>query len=152
MDKAKLAFQFGLDSQEVVNFDLLLSGHGDWYARDIVKDGVAAMRCYAKRDADIIRTRGFNLQFEGLTFLVLNTARCNSNTFAALDMPETGHDALMGFYFNGSKWTVSMYHAAHRKDLDLSLIAVKYGGGGHRGACGFTAKSLKDVLQEMVKE
>jgi len=28
--------------------------------------------------------------------------------------------------------------AAHRKDIDLSLIAVKHGGGGHRGACGFT--------------
>ena len=53
---------------------------------------------------------------------------------------ETGHDALCGFYFNGKKWTVSLYHAKHRTDLDLSKIAVKYGGGGHRGACGFTTE------------
>lgn len=46
------------------------------------------------------------------------------------------------FYWNGATWTVSLYHAAHRKDLDLSAIAVKYGGGGHRGACGFRAAKL----------
>jgi nanoRNase/pAp phosphatase (c-di-AMP/oligoRNAs hydrolase) len=48
----------------------------------------------------------------------------------------------MGFYFTGSEWGVSLYHANHRKDLDLSEIAVRWGGGGHRGACGFRAKSL----------
>jgi hypothetical protein len=99
-----------------------------------------SMNCYTKRDADIMRSRSFNVQWEGLTFLTLNTARCNSNTFAALDVPETGHDALMGFYYNGKLWTVSLYHAKHRTDLDLSKISVKHGGGGHRGACGFTCK------------
>ena len=100
------------------------------------------MACYAKRDADILRSRSFHACFEGLHLLCLNTARCNSNTFAALDNPETGHDALCGFYFNGKKWTVSLYHAKHRTDLDLSKIAVKYGGGGHRGACGFTTETF----------
>ena len=44
--------------------------------------------------------------------------------------------------FDGKCWSVSLYHAKHRKELDLSLIAVKYGGGGHRGACGFTCDKL----------
>lgn len=69
-------------------------------------------------------------------------ARCNSNTFAARDIPETGHDALLAFYWTGKHFSVSMYHAAHRKELDLSQIAVRFGGGGHRGACGFRSKSL----------
>jgi nanoRNase/pAp phosphatase (c-di-AMP/oligoRNAs hydrolase) len=64
-------------------------------------------------------------------------------TVASKDIPQTGHDALMGFYYNGNGWTFSLYHAKHRTDLDLSAIAVKYGGGGHRGACGFTTKSLE---------
>ena len=82
------------------------------------------------------------MDWEGLNFIVLNTGRFNSLTFAALDKPETGHDALLGYMFNGKCWTVSLYHAKHRTDIDLSLIAVKHGGGGHKGACGFTCDKL----------
>jgi len=137
-----LEFQFGLDSAPNPNIQYMLRPEGDDETKEWVKDGAAAMRCYAKRDADILRTRSFMVDFEGLKFLALNTARCNSNTFAARDLPDSGHDALMGFYFNGTKWTASLYHAQHRKDIDLSVIAVKHGGGGHRGACGFTCDKL----------
>lgn len=137
-----IAFQFGLDAHEFIHWDLILTVDDDIYVQCLVDDGKVAMNCYKKRDADIIKSRSFKMTFEDVTFLCLNTARCNSNTFAALDVPQTGHDALMGFYYDGKKWTISMYHAAHRKDLDLSLIAVKYGGGGHRGACGFRADKL----------
>lgn len=145
---ADVAFQFGLDAQKELQWGFLLGFDGaerygpSNYCSSLVNDGRAAMQCYAKRDADIMRSRSFQARFEGLNFLALNTARCNSNTFAALDVPETGHDALLAFFWTGETWSVSMYHAAHRKDLDLSAIAVKYGGGGHRGACGFRSKTL----------
>lgn len=152
---ADVAFQFGLDSQSELEWIALLAPPrvavssnatrgetAEDYVYKIIADGRAAMRCYAKRDADVMRTRSFLMDFEGLKFLALNTARCNSNTFNARDNANTGHHALLAFYWNGEKWSVSMYHAAHRKDLDLSLIAVKHGGGGHRGACGFTAAKL----------
>jgi len=129
-------FQFGMDCQEFPDWNELLSNRDD-YAKLVVQNGVAAMACYAKRDADVMRSRSFTCEFEGLKFLCLCTARCNSNTFAARDVPETGHDALMAFYYTGKGFSCSLYHAAHRKDVDLSKIAVKYGGGGHRGACGF---------------
>lgn len=130
-----LEFQFGLDSEEGLRWDWLLVEQPQ-YAQQIIAQGKCAMACYKKRDADIMRSRSFMVEFEGLKFLALNTARCNSNTFAALDKPETGHDALLGFFYNGKKFTLSFYHAAHRKEIDLSKIAVKYGGGGHKGACG----------------
>ena len=80
----------------------------------------------------------FLAKWEGLTFLCLN-GRGNSLTFASRDIPETGHDALLMFFLNANRqWIVSLYHAKHRIDLDLSEIAVRYGGGGHKGACGFT--------------
>lgn len=107
----------------------------------LLKDGELLQRYQQENDASIVKHRSFVFEFEGLKFLALNTARCNSLTFASRDVPETGHDALMGFYWNG-KWNVSLYHALHRKDLDLSLIAVKYDGGGHRGACGFNVRIL----------
>lgn len=145
-----LEFQFGLDSAPNPNFQYMLRREGDDETKEWVKDGAAAMRCYAKRDADVMRQRSFMVEFEGLKFLALNTARCNSNTFAALDIPETGHDGLLAFYTNGSEWTVSLYHASHRKEIDLSLIAVRYGGGGHRGACGFRVKEIEFRNGQMI--
>lgn len=144
---ADVAFQFGLDANSGLDFRLLLGMEeiSQRAVMQIVNEGYAAMRCYAKRDADVMRTRSFLTDFAGLKFLCLNTARCNSNTFAARDIPETGHDALLAFYWTGKDFSVSMYHAAHRKELDLSEIAVKFGGGGHRGACGFRSKSLPFV-------
>lgn len=89
-----------------------------------------------ERDASLVK-RGYLLEFEGLKFLALNTAFCNSLTFAARDVPATGHDALLAYYFDGTQWKVSLYHAQHNTGVDLSVIAARFGGGGHKGACGF---------------
>jgi hypothetical protein len=134
-----LEFQFGLDAMQDLDFKKLLASgtESELYVADIVGAGTDAMNCLRKREGDIMKTRSFVSKFAGLNVLCLNTARCNSQTFAAKDVPETGHDALLAFYFNGKSWFVSLYHAAHRTELDLSIIAKRYGGGGHRGACGF---------------
>lgn len=109
---------------------------------DLLGHGRIAQTYQRKQDANLVKYRSFRVKWEGLDFLCLNTGQFNSLTFAALDKPETGHDALMGFRWDGAQWTVSLYHAAHRTDIDLSLIAVKHGGGGHRGACGFRSPKL----------
>lgn len=140
--KAEL-FQFGLRSRELTAEDWLdLLASLPYYARlthDLVDSGEILQRYQQQNDASVVNHQSFLSEFDGLKFLVLNTARCNSLTFAAKDVPETGHDALMGVSWDGKSWKVSLYHAKHRTDLDLSAIAVKYGGGGHRGACGFQA-------------
>lgn len=136
-------FQFGLRSRQLTDADWnLLLGDGESLIDILLDDGGLLQRYQQSTDASVVNHRSFIIEWGGLKFLALTTARCNSLTFAAKDIPETGHDALMGFYYNGKTWTVSMYHANHRTDLDLSHIAVKYGGGGHRGACGFTADQL----------
>jgi uncharacterized protein len=135
-------FQHGLRSQELGKDDwfCLLSYIGSGRVDRLLEQG----RCvqYAQRNQDefVAKNRSFDVEFEGLKFMAINAVRCNSLTFEAATRPD--HDALIGFYWNGKCWNVSMYHAPHRKDLDLSAIAVKYGGGGHRGACGFRAQKL----------
>lgn len=143
-DGDDIKFQFGLDAQHRIEWNWILQEGDDNlpHIRGILDDGKAAMACYAKRDANVMRSRSFKVQWEGLTFLTLNTARCNSNTFNALDVPETGHDALMAFAYDGKQYNFSLYHAAHNKGIDLSVIAKKHGGGGHRGACGFRMDKL----------
>lgn len=144
-DPRALIFQFGLRSREldVNDWENML---GNLTENSITVDGLLAagkpLYDYQKSNDESTMKRSFVASFEGLNLLCLNTARCNSLTFASRDVPETGHDALCAFYWNGHVWTFSLYHAAHRKDLDLSEIARKHGGGGHRGACGFIAKSI----------
>lgn len=136
-----LEFQFGLRSVTLQDeqWTTLLSDDQE-AALGLVKIGLYSKQ-YAKNvDAGVMKA-SFLVQWEGLTFLCLN-GRGNSNTFDSRDVPETGHDANLMFYFQGRQWIVSLYHAKHRKDLDLSAIAVKHGGGGHKGACGFQCDSL----------
>ena len=151
-------FQFGLRSRDLTPSDWseLLSekiipataGTGmdisetDLLTSSLLQDGRLLQRYQQAQDASVANHRSFMVEFEGLKFLALNTARCNSLTFASKDIPETGHDALMGFYWTGKAFKVSLYHAKHRTDIDLSQIAVKHGGGGHRGACGLETYSL----------
>lgn len=143
-DERAETFQFGLRSQELSEADwfILLTGDGpsEHFVERLLAQGGMLQRYQQRNDANVVNFRSFLQPFDGLTFLALNTARCNSLSFAAKDVPETGHDALMGFYWTGKSWKVSLYHARHRTDLDLSKIAVKFGGGGHRGACGFECK------------
>lgn len=107
---------------------------------DLLNGGEVLQYARTKENESVIKTAGFTCQWEGLTFLCCNAARYNSQLFTAGVKPE--HDALLGFAWRGDKWTVSLYHAPGKEHHDLSLIAVKHGGGGHRGACGFLTKTL----------
>lgn len=149
-DSRAEVFQYGLRSRELTPqlWETMLGNTTDHSITvDILLSAGEMLQNYQQKlDADLVTYRSYRLKWESLNFLVLNTGRFNSLTFAALDVPETGHDALLGYMFNGKCWTVSLYHARHRTDLDLSQIAVRHGGGGHRGACGFTAKALPFAL------
>ena len=79
---------------------------------------------------------GFETEFEGFKFFAANLGLCNSEYFKSL--PEGMYDAFMPFAFNGDIFTVSMYS----KTIDVSEIAKKHGGGGHKGAAGFQCKYL----------
>lgn len=106
----------------------------------LLKQGEVIQFFMTERNASIIANAGFTVEWEGLRFLACNAARFNSHLFAAGLKPD--HDACLGFCFNGLHWKVSLYHAPGKEQHDLSLIAGKYKGGGHRGACGFTADKL----------
>lgn len=138
-------FQSGLRSQELTSWDWeqMLSDKGDLRVAELLAQGTAVQYAQRKQDEFVAKNHSFDVEWEGLKFMAINAVRCNSLTFEAATRPD--HDALMGFFWNGKEWSVSLYHTPHRKDLDLSAIAVRYGGGGHKGACGFRTKSFPFV-------
>lgn len=135
-------FQHGLRSRFLGDRDwrYLLSDLDGELVPNLLNAGMAVQYAKVTENASIIKGTGFTVVFEGLNFLACNTARYNSHLFTAGILPE--HDALLGFNFNGRHWKVSLYHAPGKEHHDLSLIAVKHGGGGHRGACGFEVDEL----------
>jgi oligoribonuclease NrnB/cAMP/cGMP phosphodiesterase (DHH superfamily) len=92
-----------------------------------------------KRNAALIQTKSFPLTFGGLRFLALNTPQKGSLSFQSATTE--GIDGYLVFAFDGRKWTVSMY-GVEGKDIDLSIVAKQWGGGGHKNACGFTCDEL----------
>jgi uncharacterized protein len=116
-----------LDEKQTIGFAPMV--------QKLLFQGQAIQYAKTQENQGIISSYGFTMKFEGLTFLACNHARFNSLLFTAGLTPE--HDACLGFNWTGSKWRVSLYHATGKEHHDLSKIASKYGGGGHRGACGF---------------
>jgi hypothetical protein len=151
-------FQHGLRSKELLDFDwkMLLDNTVDktlegtgmeqtnsaLAVAHLLERGRSIQFVQTEQNASIIKAYGFDVRFEGLNFLACNHARFNSLLFTAGLKPE--HDALLGFNFDGPKneWRVSLYHAPGKEHHDLSVIATKHGGGGHRGACGFRMAKL----------
>ena len=138
-------FQHGLKAQELtpaiwyhlLSFDGMIGAVGL-----LLERGRAVQYAKTQENADVITNYGFDVDFEGLRFLACNHPRFNSFLFTAGLQPH--HEALLGFKWDGKlgKWRVSLYHAPGHEHHDLSQIAVKFGGGGHRGACGFELTKL----------
>lgn len=138
-------FQHGLRSRELTSIwwsQMLRSDDDNQAVLELLQRGEAIQYAKTQENKGIIESYGFTLLWEGLNLLACNHARFNSHLFTAGLTSE--HDACLGFNWDGKnkQWRVSLYHAPGKEHHDLSVIAVKYGGGGHRGACGFTAKHL----------
>lgn len=137
-------FQHGLKSQSLDNVWAPLLACEDPFNISLVsrllQQGSAIQYAKVQENEGIINAFGFTVQFEGFCLLACNAARYNSQLFTAGLKPE--HDGCLGFNWDGQAkvWRISLY--TDKPGVDLSPVAVKYGGGGHRGACGFRIEKL----------
>lgn len=81
---------------------------------------------------------GFESTFEGLRAFVLNTGLGNSDCFDSID--DGTYDIFVCAAYNGKGWNYSL--RAANDNVDVSVIAQKYGGGGHKGAAGFRSEDF----------
>jgi hypothetical protein len=135
-------FQHGLRSEELYStaWDDMLKLGGSGTVTRLLNQGRALQYARTRENESVIKAFGFTIQFEGFCLLACNAARYSSQLFAAGLKPE--HDGCLGFNWDGQAkvWRISLY--TDKPGIDLSPVAVKYGGGGHRGACGFRVAKL----------
>ena len=53
-------------------------------------------------------------------------------------------------YTADNKWYVSLYTS--KEDVDVSKVALSFGGGGHKGAAGFKCDTLPFLAEERIKD
>lgn len=102
------------------------------YEWEIIKKGRTILQYqdnWAKKYCEHV---GYEYEFEGHKCFVMNLAMISSDYFKSIDSNE--YDMFIGFSYNGKTWNYSL----RSEKIDCSQIAMKYGGGGHRGAAGFS--------------
>jgi oligoribonuclease NrnB/cAMP/cGMP phosphodiesterase (DHH superfamily) len=104
---------------------------------EMITEGVIATKYRDNYYAGLIKAWSFPVEFEGLRGIACNAGSVSSQLF---DTAGDDYDIMIPFVYDGTNWTVSLY--TKRDDLDVSEIAKKYGGGGHRKASGFQCGKL----------
>lgn len=140
------ALQFGLRVINPQDWDILIQESMSKYGHIpestsrrlsiCIYEGALIKAYCDKQNDEYSKAYSRTLDWEGLKFCALNIGqRGNSDLLRGGLKPE--HQACFAWRHDGEKVMVSLYHAPGHEDIDLSKIAVKYGGGGHKGACGF---------------
>lgn len=82
---------------------------------------------------------GYEIEWEGHRAFATNFYQFGSKGFGDR-MSEFAFCAA--YIHDGERFTVSLYSI---KDVDVSVICKKHGGGGHKGAAGFVCENLPFV-------
>lgn len=126
----------GIDDQ-VWNF--VLNPYSS-FVREVVQRGHIAQRFYANTMAKVCDNHAAITKWEGLQVIMMNTHEYRSQAFASR-WPCDYLDAMVAYCrLADGRWKVSLY--TDRPEIDVSVIAKKHGGGGHRGAAGFHCAEL----------
>ena len=150
-DKDKWAWKFGKRTASF-NLGLLLYDHQPrnkiWdciifsetnivvpYLETIEKEGNTCIKFRNQICNNYANSFGFETKFEGYKCFALGFYLFASEAFGDRI---NKYDICLAFEYSGTKWTIGLYS----KTVDVSKIAKKYGGGGHKFAAGFVSKEL----------
>ena len=104
-----------------------------------VKTGQILLDFQAKQDAIYAKGMAYEAEFEGYRAIMLNKAFANSKAFDAVYDPDR-HDIMVMFGVKKNWWKYTLF--SDKPEIDVSQIAKRHGGGGHKGAAGFFSKGM----------
>lgn len=106
-------------------------------AQRLVEEGRVMIRYRHGYCRGLCQSIGFETEFHSLRCFALNAARMGSAMFGERFKQ---YPACLSFFYDGRRFTVSVY--SDRPDVDCAAICKEHGGGGHKGAAGFTCETL----------
>lgn len=113
----------------------------------ILQKGQIILEAKGQQFASLRKNAQFYTTIDGHTAKAINSMFATSEAFGGVDweiggMPDDV-EICCRFFWNGRNWTVSLYS----QTVDVSEIAKALGGGGHKGAAGFTSEEMPDFLR-----
>lgn len=84
----------------------------------------------------------FPIEFHGHRTLAINWV-LEASDMGEMIYKDLGYDIALMFYYTGNIWNFSL----RSEKVDVSKLALKYGGGGHPGASGFRTESVDWLLK-----
>lgn len=105
----------------------------------VVSEGKVILRSIRRRNSEAAEQYAFEAKIDGLRAICLNMMKSDASCLDTVYDPKK-HDIKIVFSFDGKKYKVSLYSA--KPNVDVSKVAKKFKGGGHKGASGFVCKSL----------
>lgn len=112
---------------------------GDYYINHIVNSGGTILEYLKQTYEYLAKQYAYEKEIDGLLFLVANNPHRTSKYFDSI-YDEKRYDGVISYYWTGKFWRVSLY--SDKKDVDVSKVATKYGGGGHKNAAGFQTQDI----------
>ncbi len=110
------------------------------FVKQLITKGSIILDFKALEDAKYLKSFAFETEFNGYSVLAANKGLTNSLLF---DSSPKDYDLFVTFAYKHGLWDVFLYS---KKDIDVSVIAKKRGGGGHKGASGYQVKHLPTWL------
>ena len=129
-------YDFHPESKNWDKFLCFPDGRYNSATSELITEGKTMTRFRDEWAKEYCRTKGFETVIDGHRAFAMNLGNCNSEYFKSIN---DGTFAILApFSFDGKKWTVSLYS----QTVDVSEIAKKRGGGGHKGASGFQCENI----------
>lgn len=124
-------------------YNMLTNFHDEDIIPTYLERGRAIYR-YLHEEAKQIYSKKFSVFFKGKHFAVVNRERFNPVNFG-IDYHKDGYEGFACFWWTGKVWMFSLYNDDGK--VDCSEICKQYGGGGHKGAAGFTVLNVQEFLE-----
>lgn len=114
----------------------------------LIKQGKVVYKYNKVRFEEICNKKSFIRDAFGCRILCLNTNEKGTMVFQIPEyFDETKHDMMCIYNYDGGKWNYGFYAPKSKTFVDCSKIAMKYGGGGHKGSSGFQLDYLLQWLK-----
>jgi hypothetical protein len=136
-------FVFGMKVQDPHPTNVELWGHlyNNTFgkAQLIIEDGSKFQTFIDREYADYARSTAFETELDGFKLIACNRGMHSQLILDAL-FDASKYDAAATFFFRQNLWRVAIYTT--RDDIDLTVLAQKYGGQGNPNAIGFNIDVL----------
>ena len=144
-------FQMGMKSFFSLATDVKWSKifeQNEEFTKYVIDRGQIISEYLENNDFKIAKSYAFEAEIEGHKVVALNMRSGGSSIFKNIYQPQIHAFCVSFLFLPTQKWVVAMY-SENNDAVDLSKIAEKYGGGGHKNAAAFTIDDAFKVIKKI---